>query len=81
MASYVVRRSGPVAPSASGQRLANLLWLKHMFRAEQSGEGVARLVATSGPVQGAKEGMVRPAAVGEDPVPDAADALGVALAP
>jgi hypothetical protein len=38
-------------------------------------------VAASGPVKGAKEGMVRPAAVGEDPVPDAADAPRAALAP
>lgn len=38
-------------------------------------------MAASGPVQGAKEGMVRPAAEGEDTVPDGADALRAALAP
>ena len=47
-------------PSAFGQRLANLIWLKRMFRAEQRGEGAARPATANGSVKGVRRGWCGP---------------------
>jgi len=52
-----------------------------MFRTKQRGEGAARPATANFPVKGVKAGMVRPAAEGEDTVPDTTDAHCAALAP
>ncbi len=72
---------GPLPPPPVGSASPICSGENPVFSAGQRGEGAARPVAANGPVQGAKEGKVRPAAVGEDTVPDGADALRAALAP